>query len=145
MLGESPPAAAREACYVGTTVVSESDRPKQDALPSDGTEETRIEPTPDARERKSSALAEHPGEPPVVARMIVEIRSDGTRTVARGAIEDVGTGERVAVEAHGASPMALAASLAKSMFSAPMLAKQAVRALLASRKGSKGGDSESDP
>lgn len=128
--------------------MSESDRPKQDALPSDGTEETRIEPTrdgSDARDRKSSALAEHPGEPPVVARMIVEIRSDGTRTVARGAIEDVGTGERVAVEAHGASPMALAASLAKSMFSAPMLAKQAVRALLASRKGSKGGDSESDP
>lgn len=128
--------------------MSESDRPKQDALPSDGTEETRIESTrdsSDARDPKSSALAEHPGEPPVVARMIVEIRSDGTRTVARGAIEDVGTGERVAVEAHGASPMALAASLAKSMFSAPMLAKQAVRALLASRKGGKGGDSESGP
>ncbi|MCK6532176.1 MAG: hypothetical protein L6Q84_04315 [Polyangiaceae bacterium] len=80
------------------------------------------------------ALAERPGEPPVVARMIVEIRSDGTRTIARGAIEEVTSGERVAIEAHGSTPLSLARSLAKSMFSAPALARQAVKALLAAKK-----------
>jgi hypothetical protein len=80
-----------------------------------------------------SELAERPGDPPVVARMIIEIRSDGTRTVARGAMEDAINGERVAIEARGSTPMALAASLAKSMFSAPMLARHAVRALLQAR------------
>lgn len=83
---------------------------------------------------RSQALAEHPGEPPVVARMIVEIRSDGTRTIARGAIEEATTGERVAIEAHGSTPLALARSLAKSMFSAPALARQAVKALLLAKK-----------
>lgn len=73
-------------------------------------------------------------DPPVVARMIVEIRSDGSRTIARGAIEEATTGERVAIEAHGTTPLALARSLAKSMFSAPALARQAVRALLAAKK-----------
>jgi hypothetical protein len=83
--------------------------------------------------KTTEALAERPDEPPVVARMIVEIRSDGTRTIARGALEEVAGGERVAIEAHGSTPMALAASLAKTMFSAPMLARHAVKALLASR------------
>jgi hypothetical protein len=85
-----------------------------------------------------STLAERPGEPPVVARMIVEIRSDGTRTIARGAIEEATSGERVAIEAHGSTPMALARSLAKSMLSAPVLARHAVKALLESRKKRKG-------
>ena len=79
------------------------------------------------------ALSERPGDPPVVARMVIEIRSDGSRTVARGAMEDAITGERVAVEARGTTPMALAASLAKTIFSAPMLAKTAVRALIQAR------------
>ncbi|MBI3203565.1 MAG: hypothetical protein IT377_03595 [Polyangiaceae bacterium] len=83
---------------------------------------------------KRTTLAERPGEPPVVARMIVEIRSDGTRTIARGAIEEVTSGERVAIEAHGSTPLSLARSLAKSMFSAPALARQAVKALLAAKK-----------
>jgi hypothetical protein len=83
---------------------------------------------------KPSTLAERPGEPPVVARMIVEIRSDGTRTIARGALEDAASGERVAIEAHGSTPMGLARSLAKSMLSAPVLARHAVKALLTSRK-----------
>lgn len=78
-------------------------------------------------------LAEEPDEPPVVARMIVEIRSDGTRTIARGAIEDALNGERVAIQAQGSTPLALASSLAKSLFSAPALARQAVRALIESR------------
>jgi hypothetical protein len=83
--------------------------------------------------RARSDLAERPGDPPVVARMVIEIRSDGTRTVARGAMEDAISGERVAIEARGSTPMALAASLAKTIFSAPMLARHAVRALLQAR------------
>ncbi len=69
-------------------------------------------------------------EPPVVARMVVEIRSDGRRTVARGALEDVATGHKVAIEAKGQSPLGLALALAKSMASAPALARTAVKALL---------------
>jgi hypothetical protein len=65
--------------------------------------------------------------------MIVEIRSDGTRTVARGAIEDALSGERVAIEARGSTPMQLAGSLARHIFSAPMLARHAVKALLDKR------------
>jgi hypothetical protein len=82
---------------------------------------------------RRTALAPEPEDPPVVARMVVEIRSDGARTVARGALEDATSGERVAIEARGSTPMALAASLAKSMFSAPVLAKHAVRALIQNR------------
>ncbi len=81
----------------------------------------------------TTTLAHAPDEPPVVARMVIEIRSDGTRTIARGALEDAATGERVAVEAHGSTPLALAGSLARTIFSAPMLARQAVRALIQGR------------
>jgi hypothetical protein len=75
-------------------------------------------------------LAEAPDEPPVVARMVVEIRSDGLRTIARGAMEDVETGQKVALVARGTTPISLATSLAKSMFAAPMMARHAVKALL---------------
>ncbi len=73
-------------------------------------------------------------EPPVVARMIVEIRSDGTRTIARGAMEDLTSGEKVAIEAHGRTPMSLALGLARSMMGARSLAKAAARKLLAPKK-----------
>lgn len=52
---------------------------------------------------------------PVVARMVIEIRSDGSRTVARGAIEDVASGHKTAVVARGGSPIALAADLTRSL------------------------------
>ena len=52
---------------------------------------------------------------PVVARMVIEIRSDGSRTVARGAIEDVASGGKTAVVARGGSPIALAADLTRSL------------------------------
>ena len=58
-------------------------------------------------------------EPPVVARLVVEIRSDGSRTIARGALEDAQRGERVAVEARGDSPMMLAIALARSLTRLP--------------------------
>jgi hypothetical protein len=79
------------------------------------------------------SLPENPEEPPGVARLMIEIRSDGRRTIARGALEDSIQGEKVALEAHGTSPAALAASLIKSLFSAPLLARAAARRLLRGR------------
>jgi hypothetical protein len=64
---------------------------------------------------------------PVVARLIVEVRSDGSRTVARGAMEDAASATRVAVEASGSSPLELALGLAKSILSAPWFARQVAR------------------
>jgi hypothetical protein len=72
-------------------------------------------------------------EPPVIARMIVEIRSDGTRTVARGALEDVVTGERVSIDASGGSPIQLAASLASNLLSTPFSLGRAAGALMKNR------------
>lgn len=78
---------------------------------------------------------EQPSEPPVVARLVVEIRSDGSRTIARGAIDDMLSGQRVAVRADGTTPMALALSLAKSLFQIPAIGKGMLRrALLGSRR-----------
>jgi hypothetical protein len=87
---------------------------------------------PDALAKAGGTAVEPaPGDEdlPVVARLVVEVRSDGRRTVARGAVEDVATGQRVAVEARGASPAQLAFALAKSMWQLPRLALR-VRGLL---------------
>ncbi len=88
-------------------------------------------------------IAHPPDEPPVVARLVIEIRSDGTRTIARGALEDQSTGQRVSMQAEGGSPAELAASMMRSMLKNPLLAfkgrggvetvKNAVRALLPGR------------
>lgn len=59
-------------------------------------------------------------EPPVVARLVVEIRSDGSRTIARGALEDAQRGDRVAIEARGDSPMQLAIALARALTRLPL-------------------------
>ncbi|MDF3070059.1 MAG: hypothetical protein K0R38_5660 [Polyangiaceae bacterium] len=72
-----------------------------------------------------SALPVREEELPVVARIIVEVRSDGMRTIARGAMEDAASNTRVAIEASGASPLELATALAKSIFAAPWLPKRA--------------------
>lgn len=63
-------------------------------------------------------------ELPVVARLVIEVRSDGKRTIARGGMEDVATGNKASVEAIGNSPLELALALAKSMLKVPALAKQ---------------------
>jgi hypothetical protein len=77
----------------------------------------------------------HDPEPPVVARLVVEIRSDGSRTIARGAIEDVASGQRTAIEARGDSPIQLALALARSLTQLPRLtARAAVRGLLGRRR-----------
>ena len=87
---------------------------------------------------KPELVAVKPGElqpePPVVARLVVEIRSDGTRTVARGAMEDVASGQRVAIEAKGTTPIALALELAKSMFKGRSLAASMARRFLPGRR-----------
>ena len=76
------------------------------------------------------ALAEEQDLPPIVARMVVEIRSDGTRTIARGAIEDRLTGEKVALRADAKNPVALLGELTKALLQTPSFAKEAVRSLL---------------
>ena len=83
------------------------------------------------------AALEKSDEPPVVARLIVEIRSDGSRTVARGALEDRATGQNVAIEARGDSPISLALALAKSMLKLPSLSRATARALLPGRRRKK--------
>lgn len=78
-------------------------------------------------------------EPPVVARLIVEIRSDGSRTIARGAIEDVQSGQRTTIEARGNSPLQLALQLARALTQLPRLgARSAVRGLLGFRRDKPG-------
>ena len=71
-------------------------------------------------------------EPPVVARMIIEIRSDGTRTIALVA-EHVF--ERVKIEASGGSPIQLAASLASNLLSTPFMLGRAANAAFKNRLG----------
>lgn len=74
-------------------------------------------------------------EPPVVARLVVEIRSDGSRTIARGAIEDATSGQQTRLEARGDSPMQLALALARALARLPRLgARSAVRGLLGRRR-----------
>jgi len=97
-------------------------------------------PPPEPGDAPHSELVHTPpadlvGEPPVVARLIVEIRSDGSRTIARGALEDVSTGQRTSIEARGTSPFQLALALARSLTQLPRLtARSAIRGLLARRR-----------
>ena len=87
-------------------------------------------PKPELVERPPEVV-ERADEPPVVARLVVEIRSDGTRTIARGALEDAQRGERTAIEARGDSPLQLAIALARTLTQLPRLAARAsVRGLL---------------
>ncbi|MGI5861489.1 MAG: hypothetical protein ACOX6T_05460 [Myxococcales bacterium] len=92
-----------------------------------------------------SEVGEQRADPPVVARLVVEIRSDGSTTIARGAVEDLTADVKVCMEAKGTTPAALAASLARSLFAlpglsrlhglAPRLARRATRALLPGKPG----------
>lgn len=54
-------------------------------------------------------------EPPVVARLVVELRSDGRCTIARGAVEDVRAQERVSLEVGASSPWDLVRLLAREL------------------------------
>ena len=68
-------------------------------------------------------------EPPVVARLMVEIRSDGSQTIARGALEDMNTGQSVGVEARGETPLGMAFSLARTITRGPAFARTAARSM----------------
>ena len=50
-------------------------------------------------------------EPPVVARCVVEVRSDGTLSIARGVFEL--DNERVSLEGRGSTPQELLSMLAR--------------------------------
>ena len=94
----------------------------------------RAKGEPDTLSRSAAREVEaRPAEPPVIARLVVELRSDGRRTIARGALEDVELGQRVAVEAEGATPLALVLALAKAVLAAPKFAALAARKLLPGR------------
>jgi hypothetical protein len=104
------------------------------AAPAD--DDVEVDVLAPARVAGSRAVVEAPArpvvdEPPVVARLVIEVRSDGTRTIARGAMEDVVDDRRVAIEARGGSPLELALSLARSMWQLPAFARTAARGLLA--------------
>ena len=85
---------------------------------------------------RNAPLAEPGEEPPVVARLMVEIRSDGSRTIARGGLEDLTTGEKVAVRADGTSPAQLARALAGSLVTLPVFAARIARSLKKGEPGS---------
>ena len=99
-------------------------------MTSDSDEVSRPRPKVVPVEPRETRVAEESDELPVVARMVVEIRSDGTRTIARGAVEDRLADERVALEFRAGSPWELAKSLAKMLMDTPSFAKQAARAML---------------
>lgn len=69
----------------------------------------------------------------MVARLVIEIRSDGTRTVARGALEEKTTGQQVALEASAGTPEELTLQLMKALLATPLLAGGAVRAAVGQR------------
>ena len=71
---------------------------------------------------------------PVVARLIVEVRSDGRRTLARGRIEDLLTGQKTELTARGDSPAALLSTLLRSVTGIASLARRAAQALAAPRR-----------
>jgi hypothetical protein len=109
--------------------------------PDDGVPPDPLAPRPAADERADLEAA---GEPPVAARLVIEIRTDGRRTVARGAIEDAILGERIAVKVEGQTPLELALALSKAFFEVPFLQRvftkgpsllgSAARALLPGKK-----------
>ena len=77
---------------------------------------------------------------PVVARLVIEIRSDGSRTIARGGLEDMALGQRVTVEARGDSPLQLALALAKSLGTLPAFRRARHEAIARGADGAPTGD-----
>jgi hypothetical protein len=72
-----------------------------------------------ANANKDSNLPDTRVEPPVVAQLMIEIRSDGSHTIARGALHDLRSNESAHVHAEGKTPAALIASLLQSLLSLP--------------------------
>jgi hypothetical protein len=95
------------------------------------------DPRPEANPDELPSVPVRPEDLPVVARMVVEIRSDGVRTMARGALEDVSTGEKVAIETPAMTPFELSANLSASIGQVLLggggVAKAALRSLVPER------------
>lgn len=68
---------------------------------------------------RRNANIEKREEPPVVAQLMIEIRSDGSHTIARGALNDLRNNETAQVHAEGRTPHELMMSLAGSLLSLP--------------------------
>ena len=73
----------------------------------------------DALATRRNANIAQSEEPPVVAQLMIEIRSDGSRTIARGALNDLRNNETAQVHAEGRTPHELMMSLAGSLLSLP--------------------------
>jgi hypothetical protein len=71
------------------------------------------------QKRSSTQLGAPADEPPVVAQLMIEIRSDGSRTIARGALNDLRSGESAQVHAEGKTPSDLILSLTSSLLALP--------------------------
>jgi hypothetical protein len=69
--------------------------------------------------KSNEAPLETQQEPPVVAQLMIEIRSDGSHTIARGALHDLRSQESAHVHAEGKTPAQLIASLLGSLLSLP--------------------------
>jgi hypothetical protein len=78
-------------------------------------------------------------EPPVVARLVVEIRSDGRTTIARAGVCDGANGESTMLEARGSTPLALALSLARHLVELTRPLLNRARAPLAVREATRRG------
>jgi len=65
----------------------------------------------------------------VVARLMVEIRSDGTATIARAGFSD-DHNEATVFEARGSTPIALAMALARHLIQLSLQGPRAARSLL---------------
>ncbi len=72
-----------------------------------------------ASKPESGAVPATRAEPPVVAQLMIEIRSDGSHTIARGALHDLRSNESAHVHAEGKTPQQLIASLLGSLLSLP--------------------------
>lgn len=77
--------------------------------------------------REDQLLPQRDDLPPVVARLVVEVRSDGSRTVARGGLEDVLNDQRVALHAEAGTPLELSRLLLRSLLDTP---RQVARSLV---------------
>ena len=75
--------------------------------------------TKSATEDAGPTAIEARDEPPVVAQLMIEIRSDGSHTIARGALHDLRTQESAHVHAEGNTPGQLIASLLNSLLRLP--------------------------
>jgi hypothetical protein len=78
------------------------------------------------QKRSSTQLGAPADEPPVVAQLMIEIRSDGSRTIARGALNDLRSGETAQVHAEGKTPRDLMLSLASSLLALPASLSQSI-------------------